>query len=210
MRSPYRVRFSHGIIPTVERLDAAAKQVDAANRTHSLPYQFAVTGDTSRFDFLFPQLQTERGLLPESYETRDALVDLGMTMTESDHPAPDSLIPSIYTYFGQFVDHDITLEAKSDKVALLSSKTLRPLTSFEMKSNLVNGRKPSLESKSAKFRFSKNQKTVVALFSVCSVARCPRSRSLSEHYSSIQAPEEASLSRLEASSQLSLLHHRRR
>jgi len=74
MRSPYKVRFSHGIIPTVERLDAAAKQVDAANRTHSLPYQFAVTGDTSRFDFLFPQLQIERGLLPESYETRDAPV----------------------------------------------------------------------------------------------------------------------------------------
>ncbi|HEX3145522.1 MAG TPA: heme peroxidase family protein, partial [Pyrinomonadaceae bacterium] len=81
----------------------------------------------------------------ESYATRDALVDLGMTMTESDHSAPDSLIPSIYTYFGQFVDHDITLEAKSDKVALLSSKTLRPLTLFEMKSNLVNGRKPGLD-----------------------------------------------------------------
>lgn len=143
MRSPDKVRYSHGIIPTVERLLAATEQAEAAN--HALPYQFAVTGDTSRFDFLFPQLQTGRGLLPESYETRDALVDLGMTMTEPDRPAPDSMIPSIYTYFGQFVDHDITLEAKSDKLALLSSNTLRPLTLYETRNSLINGRKPSLD-----------------------------------------------------------------
>ena len=145
MRSPDKDRYSHGIIPTLEHLTGAAKQVNNANEDHPLPYQFAVTGDTSRFDFLFPQLQTECALLPESLETRDALVDLGMTMSESDHPPPDSLIPSIYTYFGQFVDHDITLEAKSEKAASVGNRNLRPLTLFEMKSNLVNGRKPSLD-----------------------------------------------------------------
>jgi len=44
-----------------------------------------------------------------------------------DDSTPDSATPSAYTYFGQFIDHDITFEAKSDSLANLSDPDLEPL-----------------------------------------------------------------------------------
>src|SRR5215216_1571929 len=66
-----------------------------------------------RFDFLFLELQTDpNNLLPEARKTRDALVALGEAMADRgrDAAAGDSTFSAAYTYFGQFVDHDITLE----------------------------------------------------------------------------------------------------
>jgi hypothetical protein len=66
-----------------------------------------------RFDFLFLELQNDpNNLLPEARKTRDALVDLGKAMADdgTDAAAGDSTFSAVYTYFGQFVDHDITLE----------------------------------------------------------------------------------------------------
>jgi hypothetical protein len=39
----------------------------------------------------------------------------------------DSTIPAIYTYFGQFIDHDITLEASSFNMAQLLAANMAPL-----------------------------------------------------------------------------------
>jgi hypothetical protein len=57
----------------------------------------------------------------------------------------DSSIPSAYTYFGQFVDHDITLEAKSDDMVKLSDADFRVLTSEEIANKITNGRTPGLD-----------------------------------------------------------------
>ena len=49
-------------------------------------------------------------------DSREALMDLGKAMTSSFDPpkdgfdAEESGIPALYTYFGQFVDHDITFD----------------------------------------------------------------------------------------------------
>lgn len=68
-------------------------------------------------------------------ESRDNLMKLGAQMTASFDPpkdgndAEESGIPSLYTYFGQFVDHDITFDpvttlvAKSDPDALTDFRT---------------------------------------------------------------------------------------
>ena len=42
-------------------------------------------------------------------------------------PTGDGQVPAIYTYFGQFVDHDITLESTSFTTAKLLAPTLAPL-----------------------------------------------------------------------------------
>jgi hypothetical protein len=145
VRNPEYKRISHGIIPTLERLRPVTEEVDEVNSQTELPFPFAVAGDTSRFGFLFPQLQRSDALLPESPETRTALIALGMSMREPTNALADSLIPSAYTYFGQFVDHDVTLEAKSDSVMMLSDPNLRPLTPYEIQNQLINGRKPGLD-----------------------------------------------------------------
>src|SRR5437660_7862736 len=141
MRRYQAPRISHGIIPPLETLDRADKSLRQLNDKINLPFSFAVAATRSRFDYLLPELQTEEALLPEAPETRAGLIALGMSMKEADvNPAPDSSIPSIYTYFGQFVDHDITLEAKSDDLVKLSDPGLGPLTPEEISSRIPNGR----------------------------------------------------------------------
>lgn len=81
--------------------------------------------DLQRFDFLFLDLQDDdQNLLPVSQETRDNLVALGEEMAEpvvdppevsgpnnpDRDPNRDAKFSAAFTYFGQFVDHDITLD----------------------------------------------------------------------------------------------------
>jgi nucleoid-associated protein YgaU len=67
-----------------------------------------------RFGLLFPELQKDSAnLLPESPATVVALKKLAETMIDFDTVGNDSPIPAAYTYFGQFVDHDITMETMS-------------------------------------------------------------------------------------------------
>lgn len=139
-------KISHGVIPTLERLEKAENRVRDLNREVDLPFSFAITSSTSRFDYLFPDLQTADALLPESPETYAGLVRLGDTMREpSGGQSSDSSIPSAYTYFGQFVDHDITFEAKSDDMVKLSDDDFRVLTPEEIESKIANGRTPGLD-----------------------------------------------------------------
>jgi hypothetical protein len=170
MRPPDKKRFSHGVIPTLELLTRVNEKVDDANRVHPLPYEFAVTGDTSPFGFMLPQLQVREALLPESSQTRKALIDLGTSMRETNHLA-DSHVPSIYTYFGQFVDHDITLEAKSESVVKVGSKNVRPLTSFEIRTRLLNGRKPGLDLDSVYYKPTPRSRSTMVLGQTTVVTR---------------------------------------
>lgn len=69
----------------------------------------------SRFGFMFPDLQAAKFVLPEGPDTIKALVNLGKTMidTKPQDKKFDSTIPSIYTYFGQFIVHDMTFDPKT-------------------------------------------------------------------------------------------------
>jgi hypothetical protein len=145
MKDPYKT-ISHGVIPTLERLDQAKAKVKDLNEEADLPFSFAITGTTTRFDYLFPDLQTPDALLPEVPESRARLVRLGNSMMDPHGEAPSvSTIPSAYTYFGQFVDHDITFEAKSDDIVKLGDADFRVLTPEEIRMKISNGRTPGLD-----------------------------------------------------------------
>src|SRR5262252_2210293 len=119
MRKPHK-NISHGVKPTLEKLNQAIAGVRELNAGADLPFSFAITSRTSRFGYLFPDLQTADALLPEVPEMRAHLINLGATMVEAETlPNADSTIPSAYTYLGQFVDHDITMEAKSNDIVKL-------------------------------------------------------------------------------------------
>jgi len=68
-----------------------------------------------QFGFMFDDLQEEKYLLPKGHDTVQALVRLGMTMIDKEplNTAFDTEIPSVYTYFGQFIVHDLTFDPKS-------------------------------------------------------------------------------------------------
>ena len=101
---------------------------------------------------MFPTLQDNAAnLLPTSAETVKQLKRLGRTMADSDDlgPAHDSTIPAVYTYFGQFVDHDITLEAQTTSVGTsvpqLVAAALVPQDLAEIRDKLRNVRSATLD-----------------------------------------------------------------
>jgi hypothetical protein len=105
--------------------------------------------DLQDFDFLFPKLQHHPdNLLPEDRATRDGLIALGRTMSDpvvGDDPAGDSPIPAAYTYLGQFIDHDMTLETSSATLPQLLDPNLQPLPLQEIRKSLRNARTATLD-----------------------------------------------------------------
>lgn len=99
------------------------------------------------YGYMFPQLQQDpTAFLTPSRETVEGLTELGLTMNETgDDKAQESTIPSAYTYFGQFVDHDITLELRSDDLANLDNPDLKPLNAGLIHEKIQNRRSPTLD-----------------------------------------------------------------
>jgi hypothetical protein len=117
-----------------------------AARAADIPLGFAVAQplDTRSFDFLFLELQEDpANLLPVAGKTRDDLVDLGKAM--STVFGGDANIPAAYTYFGQFVDHDITLETSSAPGSQLVAPNLAPLPLERIRQETQNLRTGGLD-----------------------------------------------------------------
>jgi hypothetical protein len=139
-------RLAHGAVPTPQQVRDA--QSDLASRTADVDLAFAVAGPAALqdFDFLFLNLQNNQAnLLPQAATTPARLKELGRTMVDPGAATGDSNIPAIYTYFGQFVDHDITLESGSFTIAKLLSSTLVPLGLDTIRNDLKNLRSATLE-----------------------------------------------------------------
>src|SRR5215217_3547610 len=139
-------RLAHGAVPTPEQIRQA--QSDLTSRTTGIDLGFAVAGPAALqdFDFLFPTLQSNpANLLPQEAATPARLKELGRAMVDPGAPTGDSTVPAIYTYFGQFVDHDITLESGSFTTAQLVSPTMAPLPLAKIRDDLKNLRTATLE-----------------------------------------------------------------
>jgi Animal haem peroxidase len=111
-------RSLHGRVKVTDDTLAEARE-EILERIADVEPGFAVVKRLEferRFDFLFLDLQDDpANLLPVSRATRDALRDLGEEMADSNLNVADgdANFSAAYTYFGQFVDHDITLEKSS-------------------------------------------------------------------------------------------------
>lgn len=127
-------RLPHGYVP---RLTPASAREDLARRTSDMPLAFAaaVPTDSRDFDFMFPSLQyDEANLLPAAPETPERLKALGRAMHDpGDATDPgDAQLPAVYTYLGQFLDHDITLEVQPADVPPEESTSVGALLDSEM------------------------------------------------------------------------------
>ena len=120
---------------------AKASQADA----------LAVVGTTD-FDYLFPELlgDASKHLPADDAATVDktvaALNALGNAMIEQQPPADlrNSPIPPVYTYWGQFVDHDLTAATDNDSEISIRVVPLPPLDPDEVRAKLKNARNPAL------------------------------------------------------------------
>lgn len=94
-----RARY-HGEQPTISQIVSSPRMALLATTTQSTP----------TVGYMFPELVKDpANRLPEGPDTVAALLALGVAMAEP-HPdeARDSNIAAAFTYFGQFIDHDIT------------------------------------------------------------------------------------------------------
>jgi hypothetical protein len=140
-------RLAHGATITLDSFQAATAEVAERSADVNLAFAAALPADVQDFDFLFPALQKKAAnLLPESRETRDNLVRLGQTMRDTGNgDSGDSKIPAAYTYFGQFVDHDVTLETSSATADQLIAPGLVPLPLDEIRTRIRNLRTATLD-----------------------------------------------------------------
>lgn len=141
-------RLLHGSVVTIDKLrnarESLNKFVEAA-----APETFAVVTevDLQDFDFMFPALQKDpANLLAESSDTPRNLLRLGRAMMDTDPSAEgDSAIPAIFTYFGQFVDHDITLDVLSAPLPSLFDPALVPMPLGAIQATIRNTRTATLD-----------------------------------------------------------------
>ena len=104
--------------------------------------------DAQSFGYMFPD---GAGVPGEDAATVDALKALAAAMVENpgDPADADSAIAPIMTYFGQFIDHDITANTDRDAdvdmtTTAMTGSTIEPLDRAAVVSNVMNLRNGSL------------------------------------------------------------------
>lgn len=112
----------------------------AATRAANAPAQPDVTR-AFRFSRMFP-------LLPPFRPADDGLVALGLAMEDSPELHDHAELPAGYTYFGQFVDHDITFDQTEGlPTGELSEEEIESGRSPSLDLDSVYGRGPLVEEK---------------------------------------------------------------
>jgi heme peroxidase len=153
-------RLLHGTVVQLAPLQVAASFLAPDQPDVASAMTATLRNRLHNFDLLFPDLQNNpANLLPvpaSGSKTRDDLVALGRAMRDPFPPVGadpgDSGVPAAYTYFGQFIDHDITLEASSSGVGATSGDVnalfapdLAPLPLGTIRQVLRNLRTASLD-----------------------------------------------------------------
>ena len=105
-------RIAHGASITPEQRQKAQEALASQVAEVGLAFAVAAPAPQQDFRFMFPDLQNPANRLPTSANTVKGLKALGRAMVEDEEGVVGDAerLPGIYTYFGQFIDHDITLQ----------------------------------------------------------------------------------------------------
>jgi hypothetical protein len=101
------------------------------------------------FGYFVPPSDATENYLPVSAGTVGELDTLGNLMIDAagdpEDPAPDSTLPPVLTYWGQFLDHELT--ARTDRESAITSvkNPHPPAVSSTVESNLRNARSPRFD-----------------------------------------------------------------
>lgn len=118
----------------------ATPAITAAAPAQSFPNQDSQTR-VSSFGRMFPDLP------PLNSQTPQQLADLAQTQLDPNADSENNQDPemtSIYTYFGQFVDHDLTLDTSPSPTTTVDPTTLRNGRTFKFDLDSVYGGGPSV------------------------------------------------------------------
>ena len=98
------------------------------------------------FGYMFSAAVRNASKLPFDATYQALLTQLGNMMGDPGRDTnPDSVIPAGYTYFGQFVDHDITLDVTSSIDTAVDANTVPNMRRPALDLDSVYGRGPALD-----------------------------------------------------------------
>ena len=113
---------------------------------HWFPKRLVDSPGADKFGYMFSASVRHATRLPFNATTQELLTQLGNLMGDAGRDAgADSVIPAGYTYFGQFVDHDITLDVSSTIDAMQDATTINNMRSPALNLDSVYGRGPALD-----------------------------------------------------------------
>ncbi|MBO9622301.1 MAG: hypothetical protein J7500_06270 [Sphingomonas sp.] len=111
------------------------------------PWWLWRTPCSDKFGYLTPASIRTATKLPFDFATQTLLGKLGDFMADPSRGAgAESTIPAGYTYFGQFVDHDITLDISSTLDAPVDATTINNMRTPSLDLDSVYGRGPALDA----------------------------------------------------------------
>ncbi|MBL7258698.1 peroxidase family protein [Paractinoplanes lichenicola] len=143
--------------PGAQRTAAGLASATLLSEAADLPptAQAEIAEVSSPFDYLFGDLAAEfpaHHIPGEPATVRGLLTALGIAMAKETPAADDqrggagnSVIPAVYTYWGQFIDHDITANTdRANAVTDLRKPDLTPIDPADVRRDLRNLRQPAL------------------------------------------------------------------
>lgn len=154
------------ILKSANRIDTGAKKESSAEvkasvaalkpetrRVHGaklalawFPFPSVTSPCTDRFGYMSVEATRTATKLPFNVATQALLAQLGNLMGDPGRDqAADSTIPAGYTYFGQFVDHDVTLDVSSSLDVATDATTINNMRSPALDLDSVYGRGPGLD-----------------------------------------------------------------
>lgn len=143
----------HALSEDLYKADPMAKSLEGVSPVDDVlgqPQPPDITTISTPFGYMFVNL---RDAYPAAHLPQEppstvvtALKALGTAMAEPApaDPASNSTIPPVYTYLGQFVDHDLTANTDRDSDIGIIDNALTPLPPDEVVSALHNLRQPAL------------------------------------------------------------------
>jgi len=145
----------HAILDSADEAEKTAQTQESLSTRSTVVQEStddAAHVGTTSFDYLFPDLAKK---FPDNHLPNDdvakvvkALLALGSAIVETPDevadPVLNSPIPPIYTYWGQFIDHDLTAATDRDLVINITDENLPPVPPDEVVEKLQNLRVPTL------------------------------------------------------------------
>lgn len=111
------------------------------------PFAWRTSPCIDTFGYLAPPLLRAASRLPFNATTRTLLDQLGDLMGDPGRETgiADSPIPAGFTYLGQFVDHDITLDVQSTLDQPTDAHTIKNMRTPSLELDSLYGRGPALD-----------------------------------------------------------------
>ncbi|MGI8423107.1 MAG: peroxidase family protein [Chloroflexota bacterium] len=110
------------------------------------PWPLIQSPCADKFGYMFSAAVRNASKLPFNATTQALLNQLGALMGDPGREtAADSTIPAGYTYFGQFVDHDITFDTSSTINAVQDANTITNMRRPALDLDSLYGRGPALD-----------------------------------------------------------------